>query len=512
VTEAPDIRDAALRYAQRGWPVLPVSGCKVPLIPDWPNRATTEPATIREWFKEEISGAGIGIVTGPPSGLVVLDVDGPRGEAALTDLEEQHGKLPPTYAVRTGGGGRHLYFAYPADQVVRNSAGVIGLGLDIRAGGGFVVAPPSVHQSGNRYLQVMNGRSDPAALPDWFLKMICGRPGPKPAPSNGTRKICEGQRNVELTSLAGTMRKRGMAPEAIEAALLAENQTRCDPPLAEREVRRIAASVGRYQPAPDARAPVVLTEEVPFTQADAWPEPAPLGDELPPVPVLDLELLPGSLRPLVEDVSERMQAPPEYAAVAAIVSLAGCVGRRAAIMPKVQDTGWRVVPNLWGGIIAPPGFMKSPMLRAITLPLAHIEDKWRAEYERESADFEVEKEQAEIHHQAWKEDYKRSIKRGVAPPVHPDKTLTTPAQHRRRGTPAGITSFQKRSGNCARNQLILQRWRTGVPGFPKRLVFGMCLVSGVILVSRVIKVRMIPNTIQTVATRFKRAAGSNPSL
>ncbi len=226
------------------------------------------------------------------------------------------------------------------------------------------------------------------------------------------------------------MRKRGMTPEGIEAALLAENQKKCDPPLAEREVRGIAASVGRYQPAPDTRSPAALAEEVPVVQSDAWPDPAPLGDELPPVPALDLELLPGSLRPLVEDVSERMQAPAEFAAGAAIVSLAGCVGRRAAIMPKVQDTGWRVVPNLWGAIIAPPGFMKSPMLRAITQPLTHIEDKWRAEYESGKADFEAEKEQAEIHHQAWKEDYKRSIKRGEALPLQPDKTLSAPTQHR----------------------------------------------------------------------------------
>ncbi len=193
MTQAPDIRDAALRYARRGWLVLPVSSSKVPLIHDWPNCATTEPATIRYWFEEKFPGAGVGIATGLPSGLVVLDVDGPQGEASLAELEEQH-KLPPTYTVRTGGGGRHLYFAYPPDQLVRNSAGVLGPGLDIRAGGGFVVAPPSVHQSGNRYVWVMNGRNDPAPLPDRLLNVICERLRPKPAPmpSNGIEKICEG--------------------------------------------------------------------------------------------------------------------------------------------------------------------------------------------------------------------------------------------------------------------------------------------------------------------------------
>ncbi len=422
MSREPDICDSALRYAGRGWHVLPVqSGSKVPLIPDWPNCATTDPSTIRIWWDQKFPGAGVGVVTGPPSGLVVLDIDGRRGEDTLAALEQQHGKLPLTHAVHTGGGGRHLYFAYSADQLVRSSAGVLGPGLDVRAGGGFVVAPPSMHQSGNRYILVMNGQHDPAPLPDWLLKMICERSAAKPAPSSGAGKICEGQRNVALTSLAGTMRRRGMDLESIEAGLLAENQTKCHPPLSEREVQRIAASVTRYKPEPHARTTVALAQEVLITETNGWPDPAPLGGEPPPVPALEPELLPGSLRLLVEDVSERMQAPPEYAAVATIVSLAGCLGRRAVIQPKVHDN-WRIVPNLWGGIIAPPGFMKSPMLRAITLPLTQLEDKWRAAYESQNIDFEVEREKADLRHQSWKEDYKRCLKKGEAPPVQPDKS------------------------------------------------------------------------------------------
>src|SRR5262245_47392738 len=61
--------------------------------------------------------------------------------------------------------------------------------------------------------------------------------------------IPEGQRNDTLTSLAGTMRRRGMGFDEIEAALLVTNNKRCDPPLAEDEIRKIAASVRRYKPA-----------------------------------------------------------------------------------------------------------------------------------------------------------------------------------------------------------------------------------------------------------------------
>ena len=161
-----------------------------------------------------------------------------------------------------------------------------------------------------------------------------------------------------------------------------------------------------------------------------WPEPAPLGDELPPVQSFDLELLPSCFRALVEDVSERMQAPPDFAAGAAVVTLAGCVNRRAAIHPKAADNSWRVVPNLWGAIVGHPGFMKSPILRAITQPLAQIEELWRAQYAEESGEYQLAKEQAELRWQAWREDYKQAIKKGTPAPVQPDNSLRPPALRR----------------------------------------------------------------------------------
>ncbi len=70
---------------------------------------------------------------------------------------------------------------------------------------------------------------------------------------NGTSASCEripaGARNKTLTSLAGSMRRRGMSHAAIVAALLEENDARCDPPLPETEVRKVAESVSRYAPA-----------------------------------------------------------------------------------------------------------------------------------------------------------------------------------------------------------------------------------------------------------------------
>src|SRR6185437_5410295 len=88
----------------------------------------------------------------------------------------------------------------------------------------------------------------------------------------------------------------------------------------------------------------------PADNPDCWAEPEPLGSELPDVPEFDPGLLPMSLRPLVEDIAERMQVPLDFPAVAAIATLAGMTNRRAVIQPKAKDTSWFVTPKLWGGM------------------------------------------------------------------------------------------------------------------------------------------------------------------
>jgi putative DNA primase/helicase len=112
------------------------------------------------------------------------------------------------------------------------------------------------------------------------------------------------------------------------------------------------------------------------------------------------------------------------------VALAGCVNRRASIHPKVSDTSWVVVPNLWGAVIAPPGYMKSPVLRSVTLPLTGIEALWRAEYEQESTSYEGDKETTELRKQAWREQCKAAYKKGESAPPAPDNCIVFPVQRR----------------------------------------------------------------------------------
>jgi Protein of unknown function (DUF3987) len=145
-----------------------------------------------------------------------------------------------------------------------------------------------------------------------------------------------------------------------------------------------------------------------------WPEPQPIGDSLPIVEPFNPKLLPNALRAWNEDIAERMQVPIDYAAVVTVLCLAGAVNRRAQIQPKASDHSWIVIPNLWGGIIAAPGLLKSPLIQAVTRPLHNVQELWRQEYQQAEADYERAKEEYEIRHTAWRELFKSSVKKKTA--------------------------------------------------------------------------------------------------
>jgi putative DNA primase/helicase len=120
----------------------------------------------------------------------------------------------------------------------------------------------------------------------------------------------------------------------------------------------------------------------------------------------------------------------DYPAVVMVLCLAGAVNRRAIIQPKANDTGWVIVPNLWGGIIAPPGFMKSPVIQAATRPLNQIQTEWRVEHEEALEDYARDKEEYELRRAAWKEQYKAASKKGNTAPDRPDDEPEDPKLRR----------------------------------------------------------------------------------
>lgn len=130
---------------------------------------------------------------------------------------------------------------------------------------------------------------------------------------------------------------------------------------------------------------------LPNDVAALWPEPQPLPDALPPVTAFDFELLPEALRGWVVDIAHRMQCPPDFVAVAAVVALSSLIGARAVVAPKMRND-WRVTPNLWGLIVGRPGVMKSPALGEVLKLLHRLEA--------------TEREQWQFAHESWQLDCK----------------------------------------------------------------------------------------------------------
>lgn len=236
------VKAAAASYRRGGWCPIPIKeGSKQTalgqLAPYLERRATAE--ELRAW-----SWPGVGIVTGRVSGVLILDVDGPEGEAEL----KKHGH-PITPMVRTANGGLHLYFRHP-DHDVRTGIRVAP-GLDVKASGGYVVAPPSVGANGKPYEWIVSiDEAELADPPEWLIRLLGARQRKGPAPTVG-EQIPKGQRNKDLASIAGSMRRRGMGEAEILAALQVANERRCSPPLDAVEVEKISASVARYEPAGD---------------------------------------------------------------------------------------------------------------------------------------------------------------------------------------------------------------------------------------------------------------------
>ena len=231
---------AAADYDRRSW-------CPIPIKKRSKQTALGQlaPYLNRRAAKEELAAwawPGVGIVTGPVSGVLVLDVDGPEGEEEL----RKHGH-PVTPMVRTASGGLHLYFRHP-EQLVRTGIRVAP-GLDVKAAGGYVVAPPSLGANGKPYEWIVSPEDAELAHPPGWLIEILERGRPKEPAGPVGERIPPGQRNQELTSIAGTMRRRGMGEAEILAAIRVANEQRCQPPLQAEEVEKIAASVARYEPA-----------------------------------------------------------------------------------------------------------------------------------------------------------------------------------------------------------------------------------------------------------------------
>lgn len=236
--------DQAFKLLTLNYSVLPSGGGdtgKAPLV-DWAEFQARTPTDeeLQSWQKR-FNPKLWGIVTGAISGLVVVDADTIEARRAL----EQEIGSPHVITPR---GGCHYYFKFP-EHSVKTVAGILP-GVDIRADGGFVNIIGS-NPKGGSYQVLSLPTPDTllpwSSLPDRIRVALNGaRPLLQTEPEIGY--MVEGHRNSMLTSLAGAMRRRGSGQAAIEAALRAENDTRCQPPLPDKEILVIIKSILKYDP------------------------------------------------------------------------------------------------------------------------------------------------------------------------------------------------------------------------------------------------------------------------
>ena len=245
----------ALYYAKQGLAVFPlIPRDKKPLTANGFHDATTDPDKINEWW-EVHPDANIGIATGQISGgLVAIDMDidkekGKDGYHVFTKwCSDNCLMLPDSWLSMTGRGGYHLF--YRSEFPVPSRIGWLE-DVDIRADGGYVVAPPSMHPNGTSYEWEQSPKeyelittSDTDVEFVMNSVIVSGKSNNEPL--KVPEEIPEGHRDEFMFKLACKYQAMGMSDEAMLAALQAENEVRCKPPLTDREILRKVKQAQKY--------------------------------------------------------------------------------------------------------------------------------------------------------------------------------------------------------------------------------------------------------------------------
>lgn len=227
------------QFIEAGLAIFPCNG-KRPYTPNGFHDASTDPAAIKLWW-DRWPDAAIGIPTGQVNGLSVIDIDNKSGgaEAALNGMSW-------STAVPTPSGGYHVIVSYDPEMPTTTN---IEPEVDIRNDGGYVVA-----------------YGDPAAYVDTLPCEEPERwhtPPPKTRPADQAvsgELVPDGQRHSFMLAMAGQLRRAGLVSEEILPALQMANERRCDPPLEDHKIEKLAYSMDKY----DSGAPVTPQENPDF--------------------------------------------------------------------------------------------------------------------------------------------------------------------------------------------------------------------------------------------------------
>lgn len=434
---------AALDFQQRGWSVIPLQpGDKKPLE-KWKHRQN-QPATPDEieriWSLNP--AANVGIVTGAISGIVVLDIDNPDALKHVAGLEDVLRKMKAP-VVRTGrpdGRGRHIYLRHPGEDL-RNFAQRVP-GLDGRADGGYVVAPPSVHASGNSYEWVDGYSLDTPlpALPPMLLDMFDTRKGPPRDHANlapplaRSNKSSYGDRALQDELQRVRSAEPGCRNETLNKASFNLGQLCAGGQLDRASVEHFLLTAAMDCGLSDQEARATIASGLsggasnPRTsQAARTSHASPASDFQP----LNLEILNGTRRapPLfpthllgpkwtnwIDTTAEACSSPKDYVAGSLLTVTSTLVGNARRVSPW---EGWVEPAHIWGMIIGDPSASKTPAMRPVLRLLEPIEDQLVSRHAESMSDFAARKAFAEAAEAQWKEECKSARKNGNAVPSRP---------------------------------------------------------------------------------------------
>ena len=435
-----DSLDAALALVELGLSLIPLKPRgKVPAIGSWMayQAARADAETIERWWTDNPS-ANIGVVTGDVSNLLVLDVDGDQGHETLAMLEAAHGLIPKTWRSRTGKGS-HIWFEYPADRMIGNSARKLGSGLDTRGQGGYVVAPGSIHENGTTYTwEISPAMTALAPCPEWLVRLLDPPPSPPKQPpkiSIDNRKGAyarralesefhkvasapEGQRNHTLNRAAHSLGQLvpggGLNEAEVSADLLKAAVANGLPSYeAERTIKSGLLS-GMAKPREvleTNRAPVRDQASQGFAELDI----SLLNDGCIAPPKLALEHF-GPWAAWIESTAECAVAPPDYVAGALLAATAAAIGN--ARWAGAWD-GWSEPPCLWVALVGDPSSGKSPGADAVTNALRKIESEEFEAFKPTLQKHEAATERARVELARWKSDCEKAGKDGHELPSKP---------------------------------------------------------------------------------------------
>jgi hypothetical protein len=365
---------AALAIAQRGLPVFPCGPDKRPLTTHGFKDAATDPEQIRAWWTATPS-ALIGLPTGEPSGLVVLDVDmdpatGKDGEASLAALlAEQKAELPATRASKTPRGGRHIFFKHPGHKITSRTNWPAPC-LDVRGDGGYVILPPSASEMGV-YQWLVEVES--VSLPAW-LDALLSAPAVTAAPPRTTTTTNAnslppsvesllasgaggGERNAKAIWLACQLRDCGRTQGEVESLLLAYG-SRCSPPMASadevRELQAAARSAFSRPPREPARNPARASNARfrPGSVAAEYLGTDEVPLELPEAPQWPAPMHPAAFHGLAGDVVRAIEphteADPAAVLVLLLAAFGNLAGASAHFLAEARRHPLRIWPVLVG--------------------------------------------------------------------------------------------------------------------------------------------------------------------